>query len=561
MPIVEIGGKEVTLGDDFLKLSPDQQNSTIDEIASTIGVKPKLGKAATALDAVKSGGVGLGEGLLGIAGMGGDIRQLASGATDLIAGKLGASPEKTEAFKSGVSRAFQNVPGIGGIVNAPTSDDLTKKVEGYTGKFYEPQTGYGQVARTVGQFAPNAVFGPTGAVRRGAQVVWPALASEGAGYATQGTAAEPYARLGASILASGAAGAVPRRPTVSSADDLFASATQRYQSPEVQNLRINPSGPARMADDAIRAAERGGVRPYNSPGVYSAVDELRNLPSTTTGQALKAAGLPVNATVDDIKGVRTVLNEAQQSGTDALTGKMNTTAKGARTAKQKITNYLDNIPPGDVVSGDAVAAGKKLSDATGDYAAAMRMKTVESLGKRAEANTGSANSGQNSNNNNRKELKKLLLNERANQGYSDPEMSQLGRAVLGTKTGNTARIIGNALAPSGALALGNSAAAGALGAGAGYLADKDPTTSAIVAGLASQVLGRGARMVGNASTARQAQKFRELVGRRSPLYQELLANTPKLALPEASRAALVSALMQQSPLRITVNPRTPQTAE
>lgn len=38
MPVLTIGDKSVTVGDEFLKLSPDQQNATVQEIAGSIGV-------------------------------------------------------------------------------------------------------------------------------------------------------------------------------------------------------------------------------------------------------------------------------------------------------------------------------------------------------------------------------------------------------------------------------------------------------------------------------------------------------------------------------------------
>lgn len=37
MPTLDIGGRKVTVGDDFLKLSPEQQNSTVEEIAGSLG--------------------------------------------------------------------------------------------------------------------------------------------------------------------------------------------------------------------------------------------------------------------------------------------------------------------------------------------------------------------------------------------------------------------------------------------------------------------------------------------------------------------------------------------
>jgi len=38
MPVLTIGDKSVTVGDEFLKLSPDQQNATVQEIAGQLGI-------------------------------------------------------------------------------------------------------------------------------------------------------------------------------------------------------------------------------------------------------------------------------------------------------------------------------------------------------------------------------------------------------------------------------------------------------------------------------------------------------------------------------------------
>ncbi|MDQ0998081.1 hypothetical protein QFZ34_003263 [Phyllobacterium ifriqiyense] len=40
MPILDIQGKQVEVDDSFLRLSPEQQNATVDEIAEQIGIKP-----------------------------------------------------------------------------------------------------------------------------------------------------------------------------------------------------------------------------------------------------------------------------------------------------------------------------------------------------------------------------------------------------------------------------------------------------------------------------------------------------------------------------------------
>jgi hypothetical protein len=37
MPTLNIGGKRVTVGDEFMSLSPEDQNATVEEIASSLG--------------------------------------------------------------------------------------------------------------------------------------------------------------------------------------------------------------------------------------------------------------------------------------------------------------------------------------------------------------------------------------------------------------------------------------------------------------------------------------------------------------------------------------------
>src|SRR5690606_8530489 len=82
----------------------------------------------------------------------------------------------------------------------PHYGDAKKFVEGYTGKFYEPQTTAGKYARTVGEFAPMALNPTVGVATRVASTVGGGLASEAAGQATEGTAAEPWARLAGGVV-------------------------------------------------------------------------------------------------------------------------------------------------------------------------------------------------------------------------------------------------------------------------------------------------------------------------------------------------------------------------
>ncbi len=77
---------------------------------------------------------------------------------------------------------------------------------------YQPSTTAGEYARTVGEFLPGAMAlgggGVANALRYG---VVPAVTSETAGQATEGTAVEPYARIAGALL-GGAVGSRVGRP-------------------------------------------------------------------------------------------------------------------------------------------------------------------------------------------------------------------------------------------------------------------------------------------------------------------------------------------------------------
>lgn len=165
----------------------------------------KPGAMDTAKDVVKSAGIGLAKGVIGLGGLVGDLTDLgAKGikkASDFVSDKTG-----TPRYEPNGDSVLNNIP---------TSASLTKNIEGVTGKFYKPQTTAGHYAETVGEFVPAALAGPGGITRKLAlQAAVPGVASEAAGQATVGTDLEPYARAGAGI-AAGLGGAALTRPASS----------------------------------------------------------------------------------------------------------------------------------------------------------------------------------------------------------------------------------------------------------------------------------------------------------------------------------------------------------
>lgn len=155
----------------------------------------------TAKDVAKSAGIGVAKGAIGLAGLAGDLTNLGAkgikAASDFVADKTGVPKYEPQ--------------GESVLNNIPTSESLTKAIEGVTGQFYKPQTTAGHYAETIGEFAPAAALGPGGLARKAiTQAVIPGAASEAAGQATQGTALEPYARAAAGVAAGGTAALLAR---------------------------------------------------------------------------------------------------------------------------------------------------------------------------------------------------------------------------------------------------------------------------------------------------------------------------------------------------------------
>ena len=259
MTTLVINGKNVTVSDDFLKLSPDQQNATVDEIAKSMGSSPAatgaeapkyapngvpmnaaakaeisakakagtltvspeslagseamtakadsamqpgfLSKAANAIgDFATAGTMGVARGVAAIPGIPGSLYDLQGAAIQKVGGMLGADPAETEkvaAMVRGLSPGG-GLPSVGDITGAMS--EATGGITDYRGKSLPAK-----FMGTVGEFLPGAaIFGglnPTNLIR-GAVV--PGVASEGAGQATEGTALEPYARFAAGLLAPAA---------------------------------------------------------------------------------------------------------------------------------------------------------------------------------------------------------------------------------------------------------------------------------------------------------------------------------------------------------------------
>lgn len=160
--------------------------------SAPVAQQPKATSNATGI--AKNLGAGLVEGVAAIPTAPRDIGMLAGqGVTYGIDRLRGLTPEQASAKQQRVRQQSQMYEQSFGI---PSPLSLIQRgFENYIQPMLpEAKTTSEKVARTIGQFAP-AALSPGSALQRTANVVIPAVASEAAGQATEGTSAEPVARL------------------------------------------------------------------------------------------------------------------------------------------------------------------------------------------------------------------------------------------------------------------------------------------------------------------------------------------------------------------------------
>ena len=319
----------------------------ISKLSSQASTSP----ANTAADVAKSAGIGVVKGGVGLAGMGGDLRNVASAAVDWIGGKAGASPETVAGIKDTASKAVQFSP-LASLVNAPSSQDIQKKIEGVTGEFYKPQTTAGEYAKTIGEFAPAALAGPGGVGRRIAmQAVVPAVSSETAGQATKGTAAEPYARVAGALAGPFAASGVSRAITPFPASPERQRLVQALQGEGVNLTAGKSTGsrPLRWAESVLedtplvagrarRVAEREAEQ-FTAAALRRVGENAPRATPAVIDQAFNRMG----QTFDDL-AARNVARADQQLATDvrsALDDYYNLVAPPNRTPA--VTNYVQEM--------------------------------------------------------------------------------------------------------------------------------------------------------------------------------------------------------------------------
>jgi len=498
---------------------------------------PAVQPVGMAEDAAKSVGSGLAGAAAGTLGMAGDARSLLSSGVDWAGGKVGVAPETVQSFKDVLSKAASMTPAGLVLSNAPTSRDLkASAADPIVSPEYKPQTMLGGYLKTGAEFLPGAAIGGPRALvpRLLANVAAPAVASETAGLLTEGTGAEPYARIVAALMGgAGAASAANKlqsasaaraaRAAIPSADDLLRSGSNKFEAVKASDAIINPPSVQQMAKDIKTEMLNAGKHPTSEgqAGVFAALDRL---------EAMGAA--PGGVTPKDMEVIRKSLVDLKTNMQAGPTARMATDAF--------MTKYA-NLGQADLLNG--TNPFPTLKTAIGDWAAGKRSNTVTGKVDLANLNAGTAGSGANEDNAMRQAIKQLArpMNNTnvpvaKRLGFNDPEIDAIKRVAMGTPAGNTARWLGKA-APTGAVS-------GALSSGAGGMAGGP------VGMVALPAAGYIAKKIGDLSTKKAVAALDDLVRSRSPLAAQIAGQLPPQVITKMSPKSqgLLAAMIAADPV-------------
>jgi len=484
---------------------------------------PQVGMAEDAGKAVASG---LGNAAIGTLGMAGDLTNLGAkgieAASNYISGKLGYEPYHS----SGDS-----------ILNKiPTSESIKATVtDPIVSPDYQPQYATGKVLKTGAEFLPAIVGGPESLGQKLlTRVAAPALASEGAGALTEGTAAEPYARAGGALAGGVGASAAAQKfkamaaarqaqNAIPSADDLLASGSNKFEAVKASDAVIKPSSVEQMAKDIKTEMLNEGKHPTSEgqAGVFNALDRLEAM-----GKA------PGGVTPKDMEVIRKNLVDLKPN---LLAGPT------ARMATDKFMEKYANLGPNDLLNGSNPFP--TLKEAIGDWAAGKRSNTIQGKVDLANLNAGTAGSGANIDNNMRQAIKQLVrpMNNTnvplaRKLGFNNDEIAALQKAATGTVTGNVARYVGKA-APTGIVSAAMAGTAGHVAGGP-------------IGAVALPVAGYIAKKIGDLSTKRAVSALDSLVRSRSPLAAHVAAQLPPQVTKQlsAKSQALLTAMFAANPI-------------
>lgn len=338
----------------------------------------------------------------------------------------------------------------------------------------------------------------------------------------------PATRSGGYAIPGVRQGMVPAKVEAPSAEALKAASRQGYDAVRDMGVQYSSDAVVRHVDGLRAALEQDGILGELAPKTFSIINKFTNPPE---GSVVTSAGLEA----------------ARRAAQNAARDFANPTEQlAAKRFLEGLDGFVAAADPSGVVAGPAAAAGKALSDARANYAAAKRSEKLQGVEERAELQAARANSGFNGDNAVRQRADAIVSKPREAAGFNPDELEALKSIIKGNGLRNTMRAIGNLAGGGGGMgAVASGAAAGTAGGMLG-----GPLGA--VAGAAVPIAGMAAKSATGRMALGELAALDAATRMRSPLAQQMLGQAPMTAdswLPSltASRAGGLAALGQMQP--------------
>lgn len=417
---IETGGKTYEVD------APDQQSAL--RALKSLGKGDKGQQSSfgmgTTEDVLRSTATGAGEGVTQSVGLLGDVQSAADSFGTWVGDQLGL-PRLTPEQQAGFTGAGARAPTTAAIESATTFDQHK----------HIPQTTAGKFARTAASFAV-----PAGVAGKGVKAalkfgVIPGLVSEGAGQATEGSALEPFARVGGAMLGAGVAGGLmkAKKAAIPTVGDLEAQSRALYDSAKQRGVLVSHNVFDNAINNITRKAQSFPIDEQLTPGAFRALQRLNEMRGTSVD-------------LEDLDNLRKIIGMAAGSNVKA-------DRAAAMQMMDEFDNFMNGLKPADVLAGDPQAAMSDILKARSLWSRKAKAETIEQIFERARNAVGANYTAAGMQTAIRQQFRTIANNPKELRRFTQAEQATIKEIVRGTTGENLLRLIGK-FAPRGAVSGG-----------------------------------------------------------------------------------------------------------
>lgn len=341
----------------------------------------------------------------------------------------------------------------------------------------------------------------------------------------------PAMRAGDRMIPGVAKAMGEKKPVVPTTQELKAAGVKDLNAAAESGLEIAAPAVVNWSRGIQQKLyDDGGITEVSAPSTFALLKKFEDAPADAVASA------------KNLKSIREALGGvAQNFNPQAAKDQL-----AATRAIKALDEFIPAVDEASVLAGSPAATSKLLETGRGNYAAAQRSNDITGnldrattgILERAEGRAQAANSGRNIDNTIRQKTAAILEKPKEISGLNEAEIAALEAVRDGGAGRNAARYVGNLLGGGGGLGQAVTAGiGGAVGSSAGPL-------GAAVGIAAPLAAGAGAKSIANFLARKDLKGVDELLRKRSPLYEDRVANPETYVISPERRAALIRMLMQ-----------------